>query len=60
MARVKVFRKERPGEVEEVVVRSTNKRQTKPALGFPLGKKTKGGARTPPAVLNEPSPNQPN
>lgn len=60
MGRVKVFRKDRPGEVEEVVVHTWKTRHNKSALGFPLGKKTKGGARTPPAVISESSPNQTN
>ena len=60
MGTVKVFRKDRPGEVEEVVVHAGKTRHNKSALGFPLGKMTKGGARTPPAVISESSPNRTN
>jgi len=60
MARIKVFRKDRPGESEEVVVHAGKTRHNKSALGFPSGKVTKGGTRIPPAVINESSPSQTN
>lgn len=58
MARIKVFRKDRPGEFEEVVVTRRKTRQDKTAFRIPSGM-TKGGTRIPLAV-NDANPNQPN
>jgi hypothetical protein len=57
MGIVKVFRKDRPGEMQQVVVPGRKTRQNKTAFRIPSGM-TKGGTRIPPAV-NDVNPNQP-